>query len=456
MEKIISEIAEKFIKKMIEIVISGGKLGEVETSLLCEAKACASKIVGVYAEAVDAAIVSDKVSRRKLGYSVERLKDERRIQSLVGEISYSRTYFKKASGGYEYLADAAIGVQSRSRVSESLSLALVQAAKDMSYAKSSNHISNGEVSRQTVMHRIRQSCAVDASVEARQKVPELHIDADEAHVTLCGGKNTIVPLISIYEGIESKGSRRECKNIFHISEYGKHPDELWEQVLTEIERRYDITNTKIYLHGDGARWIRVCYDWLPQAIFVLDKYHKNKAIKNMTVGLRKEVRKQFDLAIRQSLSENELELFKELADVLGEEHPERKKKIQESSGYLYKFADGISICEKDPCANDGGCTEPHVSHILSSRLSTRPMAWSKQTLKQLAPILAAGKSNLQMVRTESPEVHKSLSKTVNHVNKTFRRNLQKWSLGAPHPDAVGTLPISGKTTGTQVLLKLFK
>jgi hypothetical protein len=455
-ERIISEIAENFIKNLFVVISGGGKLSEIEDALLMESKSCASKIVGVYVEAVDSAIVSDKVSRKELGYTIERRKDERRVQSLVGEISYSRTYFKKASGGYEYLTDIAIGVEARSRVSDSLSLALVQAAKDMSYAKSSNHISNGEISRQTVMGRVRQSCAVPPKVEKRLKVPVLHIDADEAHVTLCGGKNTIVPLISVYEGVETKGNRRFCKNIFHISEYGKTPDDLWEQVLTEIERRYDITNTEIYLHGDGAKWIKTCYDWLPKAIFVLDKYHKNKAIKNMTAGLGKELRKQFDLAIRQSLAEGDRELFANLADVLCEEHPERKKKIQDSSNYLYKFADAISICENDPSSNNGGCTEPHISHILSARLSTRPMAWSKQTLKQLAPILAAGKSDLQKVCSEIPELPKPLVKTANHVNKSFSRKIQKWSLGMPRPDAIGTLPISGKTVGTQVLLKLFK
>jgi len=50
-----------------------------------------------------------------------------------------------------------------------------------------------------------------------------------------------------------------------------------------------------------------------------------------------------------------------------------------------------SICAMDTGANNGGCTEPHVSHGLSSRLSSRPMAWSKTTLQKLAPVLAVGK-----------------------------------------------------------------
>ncbi|MCL2014484.1 MAG: UPF0236 family protein, partial [Oscillospiraceae bacterium] len=87
-----------------------------------------------------------------------------------------------------------------------------------------------------------------------------------------------------------------------MSEYGKKTDDLWEQVLTEIETRYDLTDTKIYLHGDGANWIHTGFEWLPNAVFVLDKYHKNKAIKTMTAGLDKSDRKLFDKEIREALA----------------------------------------------------------------------------------------------------------------------------------------------------------
>jgi len=454
-KKIITEITEEFIKNILEILSSGGTFGEVEVAALCEAKYCIAKVIGVYAGAVDTAIVGNKPARHEAGYSVERRNEERKIQTLVGEVSYERTYFSKASGGYEYLTDTVLGIGARSRVSDGLSLALVQAAKDLSYGKASNHVADGGVSRQTVMGRIRQSSTVENIVEKRRQVPELHIDADEAHVTMRGGKRSEVPLISVYEGIETKGKRTFCKNVFHISEYGKTPDGLWEQALTEIERRYDLTGTRIYLHGDGAEWIKTCKEWLPQAVFVLDKYHKNKAIKAMTAGLDKERRKQFDAAIRETLMEEDLTFFAELTMALCAEFPDRADKIQESAVYLENHIGWISICEKDLSANNGGCTEPHVSHVLSSRLSTRPMAWSKETLIQLAPILAAKEAALQKAQPVKPVLPKPLVKTAAQANRTIRKSISKWSLGMPHPDSIGTLPITGKVTGTQVILKLF-
>ena len=450
MKKIITEIAENFIKNICETLSEGKTFSQIEPVMLKEAKECAVKLTSAYISYIDAQILADKSGRREAGYSVKRRDDKRQLHTQLGEVSYCRAYYKKAAGGYEYLADTFLGVESRERISEGLSLSLINAAKDMPYEKASNHLTGGKISRQTVMNRVRWSEAIITEPSDKRCVPELHIDADEAHVTLCGGRKSEVPLISVYEGIEQHGNRNKCKNVFHISEYGKKPDELWEQALTEVERRYDLTNTKIYLHGDGGSWIQTGFDWFSEAVFVLDKYHKNKAIKGMTAGLEKTDRKLFDKEIRWALENEDLRFFDELTASLCDELPEREDKILDSARYLSRFVNGISICKTDTCANNGGCTEPHVSHILSARLSSRPMAWSRTTLKKLAPVLAARDITL---RSKEPkeELPRPLQKSAASASKAFRRG----ALGLPSPDAIGTLPITGKITGTQKILKLF-
>ena len=450
MEKIITEIAENFIKNISQTLCEGKTISQIEPELLKQTKECAARLAEAYIEQVDAQILANKTGRRETGHSVERRGDERRLQTQLGEVSYNRTYYKKAAGGYEYLADTVLGVESRERVSEGLSLSLSNAAKDMSYSKASNHLCNGEISRQTVMSRVRLSEAIVEKPTEKRNVPELHIDADEAHITLCGGKKSEVPLISIYEGIERQGKRNKCKNVFHISEFGKKPDELWEQALTEIEKRYDLTNTKIYMHGDGGSWIQKGLEWIPHAVFVLDKYHKNKAIKSMTAGLEQIDRKLYDREIRWALENEDLRFFNELTDSLCNELPEREDKIRDSSRYLIRFVSGISICKTDLCANNGGCTEPHVSHILSARLSSRPMACSRKTLKKLAPVLAAGNITFKS-KEQKPSLPKPLQKAAASASKAFCRGVA----GLPSPEAIGTLPVSGKINGTQKTLRLY-
>ena len=197
---------------------------------------------------------------------------------------------------------------------------LAAGAKDMSYEKASRHITGGKISRQTVMNRVRESRAEATESTEKRAVSELHIDADEAHVTLIGGKKSIAPLVSVYEGIETIGKRKSCKNVFHISEYGKNNDDFWEQVSDEIEKRYILDEIKIYLHADGGGWIQKGLEWLPNA---------------------------------------------------------KVETISQNAAYLQRFVKGISICKKDERANNGGCTEPHISHVLAARLSSRPLAWSE-------------------------------------------------------------------------------
>jgi hypothetical protein len=450
-ENIITKIAEEFIKEIIEILTVGeSSFTEKEKALLAITKKCASAYLGAYAEEVDAEILETKSLRLSQGYQVERRGDARSLQTLVGEVSYRRTYYKKASGGYEYLADKALGIVKFERVSAVLSQSLVETACEMSYRKASEYITESTVSHQTVLNHIRKSSGYAAKPEGAIKIGELHVDADEAHVTLRGGKKSEVPLISVYEGIEHKGKRNECRKIFHISEYGKTADDLWEQALTEIESRYDLTNTKIYLHGDGANWIQTGMEWLPNAKFVLDKYHKNKAIWGMTYKLEKDEKMQLNKKIREALTQNDLQSFDEMTQSLCSRTPERSEKILEKAGYLKRFAGAISICSKDPQANNGGCTEPHVSHVLAARLSSRPMAWSKKTLAKFSPILAAGRAVLGSVKSE--EVPEPEKKAVVAVNNSFRNRAN----GFPNPDAIGTVLLNnGKVSSLQKLLRSF-
>ena len=452
METIIAQIGWNFIKNLQKVLSEGKKFSEIEKDVAAEVAQCAAEIVGIYVESVDKAIEMDKAGRRQAGYVIERRGDARRLLTQFGEVRFQHTYYKKAAGGYEYLADTALGIESRNRVSEGLGLSLANAASEMSYAKASRHAADEMVSRQTVMRRVRQSVVNESEVTGAQRVPELHIDADEAHLTMSGGKRSIVPLISVYEGIGQRGKRNFCKEVFHISEYGKTPDEIWEQALTEIERRYDLTGTRVYLHGDGGAWIQTGLEWLPKATFVLDKYHKNKAINAMTAGLDLLAKREFGSEIRKALYDEDLEFFEQLAGSLCVQMPERSGKIEENAGYLKKFVSGISVCASDPGANNGDCTEPHVSHVLSSRLSSRPMAWSRETLEKLAPILAAGRVDaLGKTKTDAQRLPKPLRKTAASASKAFR----KGALGLPTPDAVGRLNLSGKVTGTQKILKLF-
>ncbi len=438
MRTIVQEIMEQFQQKIFRFFQSDRiTLPEAENQLLQAAKEFTVDMLQAYAQQLNEELAADRQGRGKEGIVLERKRDERRQLTRLGEICFRRDYYwDKQRQCYRYLVDEILGIEKGMRISSGLGLSLAGAAAEMSYAKSSRYVGEGKISRQTVMNRLRKCQAREAMPQEKRRVAVLHVDADEDHVTLQGGKKSIVPLISIYEGIGSKGKRRYCREVFHLSEYGLSSDELWEKALNAIESRYELEDTVIYLHGDGASWIKTGLDWLPNCRLVLDKYHKNKAIKTMCGGLGQgSLRQEVEKAVHSSLTQGNEGWLRDITESLCKENPQREKAIREAANYLHSHRKAIAICHQDNEANNGGCTEPHVSHVLSGRLSSRPMTWSKKTLVCLAPILAA-KGELEK-KKETPPIEESvLKKAAAKAKKVFQ---PKNTLGLVAPDAIGAL-----------------
>ena len=126
----------------------------------------------------------------------------------------------------------------------------------------------------------------------------------------------------------------------------------------------------------------------------------------------------------ESYEEN-LELYEQLTGGLIMQNPDRAETISQNAAYLQRFVKGISICKKDERANNGGCTEPHISHVLAARLSSRPLAWSETTLKHLAPILAAGKLTLNRKSAEFQCYRHIANKRESHIFTKSSQTLGK-------------------------------
>ena len=118
-----------------------------------------------------------------------------------------------------------------------------------------------------------------------------------------------------------------------------------------------------------------------------------------------------------------------------ERYPEREKTISDNMGYLWNNIDAIAIAERDESARNGGCTEPHVSHVLSARLSSRPMGWSRKTLRHLVPILAAGGAAF-----ETEEEQKASYPPASQFLQTVRKSFLPNTLGLADPDHSVTFP----------------
>ena len=424
---IINEVLEN-LKSELEEFMENPQLSleEMESTLTQKISRATLVMIRAYYESLDAALLRNKKGRRKSGLVVERRNEKREIYTSLGLLSFQRTYYKKKDG-YTYPVDAVVGLDGYERISRNVATSLVESAKKRSYAESSKEVTNGYLSKQTVMRQIRKARIQEAEpLDMQKEITALHIDADEDHVHLQNGRSTMVPLVSTYEGIQRRGKRGFCKNIQHYSKYGEKASSLWTEVLEESEKIYDLSQTKVYIHGDGASWIKEGLEWFPNCVFVLDNYHWNKAIMAATAGIGT-ARGVYKKEIKNALIEEDEEFFISLQDSLLMQQPEREEEILTNMRYLWNNRDGIRIREEDTEAKNGGATEPHVSHVLSERLSSRPKAWSKETLKVMAPLLAGRPFVLE--KKEIP-----LEEAITEVIKEKKKPFTKHRLGMPDPD----------------------
>ena len=378
MSKSIQQDCINFIDNVMKYFSEGIKtLTDLEEELKDISNEFIRSLIKTYFEEIDKEVLADKAGRKKRGIIVERRDEKRSVFTSFGWVDFERSYFKdKKNQGYIHPVDKVAGLESYERVSLSVASELVNHSAEASYGQSSRHVTESHITRQTVMKKVRKIDDLNLDgFKDKRRVEILHISADEDHVPMQDGSNTLVPLITVYEGIRwvCKG-RYECINPRHFSDYGKKIEDLWVDVSDWIYENYEGVE-KIYIHGDGGSWIRSGLGHISKAVFVLDDYHQNNALMRAT-GAQPELREDIRGSLRSCDKEGFYRLIKELK--LNVKTENEMIRISDFKRYIRSNWDGIEIKRNEKCG--GCCAEGQVSHVLSARLSSRPMGWSKEGL----------------------------------------------------------------------------
>src|SRR5574344_1312107 len=310
-------------------------------------------------------------------YKVQR-NDTRTIITSVGDVTFDCTYYKRltSEGGYVSLLEEMIEVDKHERFSEEAEVQMLTEALKTSYAEATRVLpSKQSITKTTVMNKIHQ-LAEEAPIEVPEeikKVDYLFIEADEDHVAEQHGdssednKGFISKLVYVYEckkDVTGNKEKKELVNSFYFS--GLYPDKegnerLWKNVQNYINTNYDADNLKrVFISGDGASWIKSGADYIDKALFCADKFHLMKYINH---------------AAAQMLDEKEISK-NELWHVLYSRKPKANERVEELQKYVVGNWAAIRRSLRNKLGN--GCSaEGHISHVVSDRLSSRPMGWSQ-------------------------------------------------------------------------------
>ncbi len=196
-----------------------------------------------------------------------------------------------------------------------------------------------------------------------------------------------VRLVYVHEGSERvRKNRRRLKNTHYIAGIFDDPDDLWFKVLDYIEDNYDTDRLeKIFVCGDGAPWIRHALEIIPNACFVLDYFHLERYLVSAFGRNTPLHRQAWETIAAADQTGLERVFFRRSAQDLAKNERET---LIDCLRYVRNNWDGILIRRQFPRLRIGVSAEGHISHVLSARLSSRPLAWGRTGVDQMARLRA--------------------------------------------------------------------
>lgn len=341
-------------------------------------------------------MLEDSVKRRIHWQIKDRC--EKHLLTSLGTISFTHTRFEhKTTGETAYLLDRILGLSPHARLSKDAKASLLEEAAQSSYEKA-GRLSGGEgqVSRETVMRHVQRIRVPSYEKEEggeKRRVKYLYVEADEDHIALQfhkkkgdvkrwkghGDNGQIIKLVYVHEGYEEADTKRkQLKEVVYFGGLysGKENEKLWKEVKDYIEGRYDVEAIeRIYFQSDGGSWMKKGMEMLG-GTYVVDEFHMKKYVKKIiqATGDAQEEEK-----VMRYLERGERKKLKEWSEEKGKELEEKKRKgLEESVEYIEKNWKGIRKRIKREEGVIGSSTESHISHVLSARMSSRPMGWSKK------------------------------------------------------------------------------
>lgn len=352
--------------------------------------------------------------KRRLYWQVKD-RGQKNILTPVGSITFTRTRFiNKETGETAYLLDRILGWEPHTRISDGVSAGMLEAAAQGSYEKAGESACQGQdrVSRETVMRRVHSMEVPPKSqeeVSEKRKVKYLYVEADEDHIALQYKKKKgdvkrykghadngqIVKLVYVHEGYTDSGEdkkRKELKNVVYFGGLyrGKDNEKLWKEVKEYIEKQYETEAVeKIYFQSDGGGWMKKGIEVLG-AEFVLDEFHIQKYIRRMARladGSTEEEKEEIEKKLQEWIEKgNRKKLEEWIVQTCAALKEKDGKKLMESWNYIKNNWKGVRKRIKKEEGVMGSSTEGHISHVLSARMSSRPMGWSRQGADNLAQI----------------------------------------------------------------------
>lgn len=458
------------VEKVLGMILTGEKdADDLSHEVVSRLNTLACRWISEMYEKIDETIRESLV--RKRHWTIEQRNEPKELLDIAGMLHFNRTGFEdKKTGKYIYLLDMILGLESHQRITLGAAAKVLEETILTSYAKGGKAASPMDAaSKQAVKELVHETIIEFPEPEPteKKKLKTLHIVADEDHVAAqfwkkkgdlvensFGNKiNTIISkVVVVYEdvinefGEQSKNPRYRLvgKKIFSGVYKGEAENiRFWEQVRDYIEKNYDTeVLERVYIAGDGGAWIKTGTQVIEKSRFVLDKFHMMKYINTSVTHLldsaedvKSEIWKSVNGADKKGLKE----IYKRILEVT--EPGNKYGEVERALRYLLSQWDGIKIRVEEPGGCWKCCAEGQVSHVLSDRMSSRPMGWSEWGCHQMSQLRAYHWNNGKVIDLLKYQKKKKRQDTHRQEQEALIKELRKKQSGWNYAEQMqGVIP----------------
>jgi len=350
------------------------------------------------------------------------------IKTVMGEITYARRYYKKATGGYVYLLDEVLGLKDDcGLVSENLMEHMVIECSEKSFRKAAESISSltGQTISTMGIWNIFQQFGerVEKQEDRLQELdkvgirgqlgnvacPVLFVEADDVWILMQGEKrrNRSDPIEVAHKKTGKKPMHvgtaysgwRQTKDGRYVTvdkiAYASYGD--ISEFITGFEvlkqQYFDIDGIQRHImNGDGASWIRTAAE-NNDSILQLDPFHRSRAIIK-AVSDKKDRKAIFDAISSKDVTKT-LGIIYSLINKAKDES--LIKRLGELYGYFHNNKDSLLNWQerglKLPAPPEGivyrnlGVQESSNCNLITQRMKHRKASWSINGANHMAKIL---------------------------------------------------------------------
>ena len=166
------------------------------------------------------------------------------------------------------------------------------------------------------------------------------------------------------------------------------------------------------MNSDGGSWIKAGMKQIAGITHVLDEFHLEKYLTKLTSHMkdsREDAAEELRSAIRSKTKKDFEEIIDRLEGCLNEDTG--LKRMENAREYILSNWSAAKLRLKHKDGVKGSSTEGHVSHVLSARMSSRPLGWSKvgaDKMSRLRIYDANGGDMLELVRYQKQVLPKAV------------------------------------------------